>query len=49
VGGAQIYLSADVDGRAEIGPGTTVLARIRENARLGGDCIVGRARTWGPA
>jgi UDP-2-acetamido-3-amino-2,3-dideoxy-glucuronate N-acetyltransferase len=39
-----------VDERAEIGPGTTVwhLAQIRENARLGGDCIVGRGAYVGP-
>jgi UDP-3-O-[3-hydroxymyristoyl] glucosamine N-acyltransferase len=44
VDGARIYPSADVDERAKVGPGTTVwhLAQIRENARLGGDCIVGR-------
>ena len=42
--GARIHPSADVDERVEVGPGTTVwhLAQIRENARPGGDCIVGR-------
>lgn len=48
--GARIYPSADVDERAQVGPGTTVwpLAQIRENARLGGDCIVGRGAYVGP-
>jgi UDP-2-acetamido-3-amino-2,3-dideoxy-glucuronate N-acetyltransferase len=42
--------SADVDHRAVIGCGTTVwhLAQIRENARLGRDCIVGRGAYVGP-
>jgi UDP-2-acetamido-3-amino-2,3-dideoxy-glucuronate N-acetyltransferase len=49
-GGAQIQPSADVDGRATLGPGTTVwhLAQVRENARLGRDCIVGRGAYVGP-
>jgi acetyltransferase-like isoleucine patch superfamily enzyme len=39
-----------VDERAEIGPGTTVwhLAQVRENARLGRDCIIGRGAYVGP-
>jgi UDP-2-acetamido-3-amino-2,3-dideoxy-glucuronate N-acetyltransferase len=39
-----IQPSADVDERAVIGAGTTIwhLAQIRENARIGRDCIVGR-------
>ncbi len=42
--------SADVDERAVIGAGTTVwqLAQIRENARVGRDCIVGRGAYVGP-
>ncbi len=37
-------VSADVDPRAELGEGTTVwhLAQIREGARLGEECVVGR-------
>jgi UDP-2-acetamido-3-amino-2,3-dideoxy-glucuronate N-acetyltransferase len=40
----RVQASADVDGRAELGDGTTVwhLAQVREGARLGRDCIVGR-------
>ncbi len=46
----RVHDSADVDPTAAIGPGTTVwhLAQIRENARLGGDCIVGRGAYVGP-
>lgn len=46
----MVQATADVDSTAEIGPGTTVwhLAQIRENARLGGDCIVGRGAYVGP-
>lgn len=42
--------SADVDERAELGAGTTVwhLAQIRENARLGNCCIIGRGAYVGP-
>jgi acetyltransferase-like isoleucine patch superfamily enzyme len=42
--------TADVDERAVLGPGTTVwqLAQIRENARLGSGCIVGRGAYVGP-
>lgn len=42
--------TADVDKRAVLGAGTTVwhLAQIRENARLGRDCIVGRGAYVGP-
>lgn len=42
--------SADVAESAELGPRTTVwhLAQIRENARLGEDCIVGRGAYVGP-
>lgn len=44
------HASADVDERAELGPGTSVwhLAQIREHARLGRDCVVGRGAYVGP-
>jgi acetyltransferase-like isoleucine patch superfamily enzyme len=46
----QVQPTADVDNSAELGAGTTVwhLAQIRENARLGMDCIVGRGAYVGP-
>jgi UDP-2-acetamido-3-amino-2,3-dideoxy-glucuronate N-acetyltransferase len=42
--------SADVDARAEIGPGTRVwhLAQVREHARVGADCVIGRSAYVGP-
>jgi UDP-2-acetamido-3-amino-2,3-dideoxy-glucuronate N-acetyltransferase len=42
--------TADVDKRATLGPGTRVwhLAQIREHARLGSGCIVGRGAYVGP-
>lgn len=42
--------TADVDSSAVLGAGTTVwhLAQIREHARLGRDCIVGRGAYIGP-
>ncbi len=45
-----VHVTADVDETADLGPGTTVwhLAQIRENARLGSDCIVGRGAYVGP-
>jgi UDP-3-O-[3-hydroxymyristoyl] glucosamine N-acyltransferase len=45
-----VHATADVDETADLGPGTTVwhLAQIRENARLGNDCIVGRGAYVGP-
>jgi acetyltransferase-like isoleucine patch superfamily enzyme len=45
-----VHQTADVDQRAELGPGTTVwhLAQIREHARLGSGCIVGRGAYVGP-
>jgi acetyltransferase-like isoleucine patch superfamily enzyme len=45
-----IHGTADVDETADLGPGTTVwhLAQVRENARLGSDCIVGRGAYVGP-
>jgi acetyltransferase-like isoleucine patch superfamily enzyme len=50
VDGARIFPTADVDGRARVGPGTTVwhLAQIREDASLGEGCIVGRGAYVGP-
>lgn len=48
--GPTIHATADVDESADLGPGTTVwhLAQIREDARLGSDCIVGRGAYVGP-
>jgi acetyltransferase-like isoleucine patch superfamily enzyme len=45
-----VHQSADVDSSVLLGPGTTVwhLAQIRENARLGRECIVGRGAYVGP-
>jgi acetyltransferase-like isoleucine patch superfamily enzyme len=50
VNGTRVQPTADVDESAVLGPGTTVwhLAQIRENARLGRDCIVGRGAYVGP-
>jgi UDP-2-acetamido-3-amino-2,3-dideoxy-glucuronate N-acetyltransferase len=46
----RVQPTADVDERAVIGPGSTVwhLAQVREDARLGRDCIVGRGAYVGP-
>jgi acetyltransferase-like isoleucine patch superfamily enzyme len=46
----RVQPTADVDDSAVLGAGTTVwhLAQIRENARLGCDCIVGRGAYVGP-
>jgi len=46
----SIQPTAQVDGTAELGDGTTVwdLAQIREQARLGRGCIVGRGAYVGP-
>src|SRR5690242_3358527 len=46
----RIQPTADVDDSAVLGDGTTVwhLAQIRENARLGRDCIIGRGAYVGP-
>lgn len=48
--GSQVQPTADVDERAVLGSGTQVwhLAQIREHARLGRDCIVGRGAYVGP-
>jgi UDP-2-acetamido-3-amino-2,3-dideoxy-glucuronate N-acetyltransferase len=50
VNAPRVQQTADVDARATLGPGTTVwhLAQIRENARLGSGCIVGRGAYVGP-
>jgi len=47
---AIVQSTADVDDRAVLGAGTTVwhLAQIREDARVGCDCIVGRGAYIGP-
>src|SRR6516162_6017895 len=47
---AHVEATADVDASAVVGAGTNVwhLAQIREGARLGGDCIVGRGAYVGP-
>jgi len=49
-GSAEIQETADVDCSATLGPGTRVwhLAQVRENARLGSGCIVGRGAYVGP-
>src|SRR5215471_3061096 len=46
----RVARTADVEAAAVLGPGTTVwhLAQIRENARLGSGCIVGRGAYVGP-
>ncbi|MFE2062578.1 acyltransferase [Streptomyces sp. NPDC059467] len=46
----KVQPTAQVDGTATIGDGTTVwdLAQIREGARLGSACIVGRGAYVGP-
>lgn len=47
---ALIATTADVDPRASIGPGSRIwhLAQVREGARLGADCNVGRGAYVGP-
>ena len=46
----RIEPSADVDARAEIGDDTLVwhLAQIREHARIGRECVIGRGAYVGP-
>jgi acetyltransferase-like isoleucine patch superfamily enzyme len=46
----HVEQTADVDPRAVLGPGTMVwhLAQVREEARLGSGCIVGRGAYVGP-
>lgn len=45
-----IAASADVDDRARLGPRTKVwhLAQVREDARVGAECIIGRGAYVGP-
>ena len=49
-GGPVVAATADVDPRAKIGDGTRIwhLAQVREDARLGHGCIVGRGAYVGP-
>jgi UDP-2-acetamido-3-amino-2,3-dideoxy-glucuronate N-acetyltransferase len=48
--GPRVHATADVDDRAMLGDGTTIwhLAQIREDARLGEYCIIGRGAYVGP-
>jgi acetyltransferase-like isoleucine patch superfamily enzyme len=48
--GVRILPSADVDDRAELGPGTSVwhLAQVREHAKIGRNVIIGRGAYVGP-
>jgi UDP-2-acetamido-3-amino-2,3-dideoxy-glucuronate N-acetyltransferase len=50
VDASHVEETADVDSRAVLGPGTTIwhLAQIREHARLGSGCVVGRGAYVGP-
>ena len=46
----RVEPTADVDQSAQLGPGTVIwhLAQVREEARLGSGCIVGRGAYVGP-
>jgi UDP-2-acetamido-3-amino-2,3-dideoxy-glucuronate N-acetyltransferase len=48
--GPVVATTADVDASALLGPGTRIwhLAQVREDARLGSGCIVGRGAYVGP-
>lgn len=48
--GARVQPTADVDRSAVLGANTTVwhLAQVREDARIGDDCILGRGAYVGP-
>lgn len=48
--GARIAASADVDDRATIGDGTQIwhLAQVREDARVGRQCVISRGAYIGP-
>lgn len=48
---SRIMASADIDPTAQIGNGSSVwhLAQVRDGARIGDDCIVGRGVFIGPA
>jgi acetyltransferase-like isoleucine patch superfamily enzyme len=47
---STVATTADVDDEAEIGPGTVIwhLAQVREHARIGSGCILGRGAYVGP-
>ncbi|MWV59864.1 acyltransferase [Rathayibacter sp. VKM Ac-2754] len=47
---ARIHPSADVDPRAQVGAGTLIwhLAQVREDARVGRECVIGRGAYLGP-
>ena len=47
---ARTHPSADLDDDVELGPGTRVwhLAQVREGARIGADCTIGRGAYIGP-
>jgi acetyltransferase-like isoleucine patch superfamily enzyme len=47
---AVVAATADVDDTAVLGPGTRIwhLAQVREDARIGSECIVGRGAYVGP-
>lgn len=47
---ARVAATADVDERAVIGDGCSIwhLAQVREDARLGRNCVVGRGAYIGP-
>jgi UDP-2-acetamido-3-amino-2,3-dideoxy-glucuronate N-acetyltransferase len=46
----RIAMTADVDPRAKVGPGSSVwhLAQVREYAQVGGGCTIGRGAYVGP-
>jgi UDP-2-acetamido-3-amino-2,3-dideoxy-glucuronate N-acetyltransferase len=48
--GSIVAATADVDHSASIGAGTHIwhLAQVRENAKIGSDCIIGRGAYVGP-
>jgi UDP-2-acetamido-3-amino-2,3-dideoxy-glucuronate N-acetyltransferase len=48
--GPMVAATADVDDSAAIGAGTHIwhLAQVRENAKVGSDCIIGRGAYVGP-
>lgn len=47
---AHLAATADIDPRASIGEGTLVweLAQVREHARIGAQCVIGRGAYLGP-
>lgn len=48
--GSVVAATADVDNTVSIGAGTYIwhLAQVRENAKIGSDCIIGRGAYVGP-